>query len=139
VSCHLQVWMLRSQARGQVRSDTRGGSKQEQPEAPPRAGRSQRRHEVGPGHGCADLAALSPRRPDHARAVGKAEIRRLENPRKLALSLRPHDEFGVDRGDEVMAACVDEVLDASERSAHIEAIDPDAQDPRQALSLNQGA
>ncbi len=55
------------------------------------------------------------------------------------LSLRPHDEFGIDRGDEVMAACVDKLLDASECCAHVEAIDPDAQDPHQALSLNQGA
>jgi hypothetical protein len=39
----------------------------------------------------------------------------------------------------VMAARVDQLLNARERCAHVEAIDPDAQDPHQALSLNQGA
>ena len=120
--------MLSPQARRKLRGDTGRRPKQEQSEATTRAYGRQERDEVDAGDGRAYPAALAPCGPDHACAVRKTQLSRFQDPRKVAVSARPHHKLGIDGGDEVMPTGLDELLDATKGSLHVDAVDPHPQD-----------
>src|SRR5450759_2461571 len=129
MSRDLELRMLGPQARSELRSDARRSAQQKETKTPCGAQLREWRDEVGPRDGSGHRAALPPRGPDHPRAVGQAQVGGLEHARELAVTTGSHDELRVDRGDEVMAAGVDELLDAVEGGLHVKAVDPHAQDP----------
>ena len=104
------------------------GAEQEQAVAPAGAERGQWRNQVDPRHGLAQRAALASRRPDHAAAIGEAEVRGLEHARELTIDMRPHHELWVDSCDQVSPARLHELPDSLERSLLVEAVDSHAED-----------
>ena len=129
MSSDLQARMFGAQASRKLCRDAWHGPQQEQSEAAPGTQSSQRRDQVDTWNGPAELAALAAGGPYHSSAVGEAQIRRLEHLGELLVFLRAHHELRVDGGDLVVAAVLNELLDAIECGAHVEAVDPHTQDP----------
>lgn len=126
---HLEPRLLSLQARSKLRSNTWRRPKEEEPESTARAHCRQERDEVDAGYRSADPAAVAPGSPDHACAVRQAQVGGFQDPGKVGVSARPHHEFRIDRGDQVVAAGIDKLLDTAEGTRHVDAVDPDPQDP----------
>ena len=129
MSSDLQAGMFGAQASRQLCRDPGRGPQQEQPEAAPGTKSSQWRDQVDTRNGPTELASLAAGGPHHSSAVGEAQVRQLEHLRELRVFLCAHHELGVDGGDLVVAAVLNELLDAIECGAHVEAVDPHPQDP----------
>jgi hypothetical protein len=124
----LQARVFGPQARRKLLGDTGCRPEQEEPETTARAHRRQRWDEVDACDRRVQPAALAPRRPNDACAVGQAKVGRFQDAGEVRVFARPHDELRIHRGDEVMAAGLDELFDAAERRLHVDAVDADPQD-----------
>jgi glycosyltransferase involved in cell wall biosynthesis len=87
------------------------------------------RDHVDPGHRFAHGAALPTCSPHHPAAVGKAQVRRLEDACELGVGRSAHHELGIDGCHEVMATLIDELGDPVESGLHVQAVDSHAKDP----------
>jgi hypothetical protein len=129
MSTDLQARMFGAQASRKLCRDPWRGPQQEQPEAAPGTQSSEWRDQVDTWNGPAELAALAAGGPHHSSSVGEAQIRGLEHLRELWVFLCAHHELRVDGDDLVVATVLNELLDAIECGAHVEAVDPHPQDP----------
>jgi glycosyltransferase involved in cell wall biosynthesis len=125
---HLQRRLGGAQPRCQVGRHPRRRSKQEQPKTTPRAERGERRNEIHAGDRLTYGAALPPGRPYDSCAVGQAQVGRLEHAGEVLVDVRPHDELGVDRDDEVVTTGIHQLCDPIECCIHVHAIDSHAKD-----------
>src|SRR5690349_2317909 len=113
----------------QVAGDARSGSQQEEPETPPRTHRRDRLDQVHAGHRLPKVAPLPASRPHHASSVGEAERCPLEHSSEISVVLRAHHKLRVDRGDEVRAIAIDQLLDPLQGRGRLQTVDAHSQDP----------
>lgn len=128
-----EPFVRRAELRSQFHRNAGRGAEEEQPQAPLRAQRSKRMDEINTGNRAIHRASLAIHRPNHAYAVGKAEVGLVEDAREVAVLLGAHHELRVHGGKKVRATLVDELLDPLQRPLHVDAIDPHAQDACRAL------
>jgi glycosyltransferase involved in cell wall biosynthesis len=125
---HLEDRVGSKQLRSELSRHTGRCAKQKQAKAAARAQCGERRDEIDTRHRRLHGTTLPPGCPDNAAAVGEAKVCRPQHPRELRVYPRPHHELGIDSGDEMVAACVHQLLDPLERLAHVQAIDSHAKD-----------
>src|SRR5215471_11334223 len=107
------------------------GPRAEQEEAPAalRAPAGEAGHQVAAWHPLVLRAALAAHGPDHADAIGQAQLGALQRLVELLVPARPHDELRVHGGDEAgRAAVLHHPPDRADGAGHVHAVDADAQD-----------
>src|SRR5712691_974521 len=122
--------MLGPKPLGQVVGHAWTRPEQEEAEVPAGAEGCERWDQINSSDGPRQHAALPPGGPDHAAAVGEAEVRGLEDARELPVFARPHHELGVHRGHLMAAAAIDKGFDSRQRTIHVDAIHAHAEHPR---------